>query len=88
MAWIRTHIVGCRSASIRRTPWIPMHADDIVGLRDGPIFDDNELVKEGSTIEINPEEYCYDWTDRKFYKVRIPDGWIYEGVIDYGGTDG
>ena len=86
MAWTKTHIVGCRVASIRRTPWIPLHDTDIVGIRDGPKFDSNEtLVQNGSVIEIDPEEICYDWTDRKFYKVRSPEGWIYEGVIDYGG---
>ena len=42
-------------------------------------------IQNGSVIEIDPEKICYDWTDRKFYKVRNPEGWIYEGVIDYGG---
>ena len=86
MAWIQTHVVGCRVASIRRTPWIPLHDKEIVGIRDGPKFDSDDLVvQNGSVIEIDPEEICYDWTDRKFYKVRNPEGWIYEGVIDYGG---
>lgn len=86
MAWTQTHVVGCRVASIRRTPWIPLHDKEIVGIRDGPKFDSGDLVvQNGSVIEIDPEEICYDWTDRKFYKVRNPEGWIYEGVIDYGG---
>ena len=86
MAWTQTHVVGCRVASIRRTPWIPLYDKEIVGIRDGPKFDSDDLVvQNGSLIEIDPSQICYDWTDRKFYKVRNPEGWIYEGVIDYGG---
>lgn len=85
MAWVKTSIVGCRSASIRRTPWIPLHDTEIVGIRDGPKMENDETnIQNGSVIEIDPEEICYDWTDKKFYKVRNPEGWIYEGVIDYG----
>ena len=86
MAWIKTHIVSCRTASIRRTPWIPLHDNEIVGIRDGPRFNDEDMqIENGSVIDIDPDEICYDWTNRKFYKVRNPEGWIYEGVIDYGG---
>lgn len=86
MAWTQTRITGCRVASIRRSPWIPLHDKEIVGIRDGPKKNDTEiLLQNGLTIEIDPDQVCYDWTDKKFYKVRNPDGWIYEGVIDYGG---
>ena len=85
MAWTKTRIVNCRVASIRRTPWIPLHDKDIVGIRDGPKLDyGDQTVQNGSIIEIDTEQVCYDWTDRKFYRVRNPDGWIYEGVVDYG----
>ena len=84
MAFTRTKIVNCRRASIRRTPWIPLHSDDIVGIRDGPI-ENSITVKTGDTIEIDSDHICYDWTGRKFYKVRNPKGWIYEGCIDLGG---
>lgn len=85
MSWIRVPIVNCKSASIRRTPWIPISEDDIVGIRDGPIEkESNLIVKTGEYIEIDPEQYTYSWTDRKFYKVRNPDGWIYEGCVDLG----
>lgn len=84
MAWTPVQIVNCKSASIRLVPWIPLHDKEIVGIRDGPT-ENQETVKSGSTIEIDPTVTCYDWTDRKFYKVRNPEGWIYEGVINYGG---
>lgn len=88
MPWTSTSIVNCRSASIRRTPWIPLRDSEIVGIRDGPIQNDL-TVQKGSTIDVDLEQICYDWTDRKFYKVRNPDGWIYEGCIDLGdSTDG
>lgn len=86
MAWTQTHVIGCRVASIRRTPWIPLHDKEIVGIRDGPKFDaDETLINNGESIDIDPDEICYDWTGKKFYKVRNPEGWIHEGVIDYGG---
>lgn len=85
MAWVNVHIVNCRTASIRRSPWIPIRETDITGIRAGPqIGKEQETIKKGSTIEIDPEQVCYDWTDKKFYKVRNPEGWIYEGVVDYG----
>ena len=82
MAYRRVKIVNCKTASIRRTPWIPLHDKEIVGIRDGPILEDDTIVKSGETVEVDPDVYCYDWTDRKFYRVRTPKGWIYEGVID------
>lgn len=86
MAWVKTQIINCRTASIRRTPWIPIRDTDIVGIRAGPQFGKKqETIENGSTIEIDPEQVCYDWTDKKFYKVHNPEGWIYEGVIDYSG---
>ena len=88
MAWIKTQIVNCKTASIRRTPWIPLHDKEIVGIRDGPKFENNnELIQNGSIIEIDPDQVCYDWTDKKFYKVRNPEGWIRDGVINYMGGD-
>lgn len=86
MAFRKASIVNCRRASIRRTPWIPLHAEDISGIRDGPI-EENSTVKKGDTIEIDTDEVTYDWTGRKFYKVRSPEGWIYEGCINIGGED-
>ena len=86
MAWTKTQIVGCRTASIRRMPWIPLRENEISGIRDGPRFGSEDIIiKNGSTVEIDPEQVCYDWTDRKFYKIRDPEGWIYEGVVSYGG---
>lgn len=49
MAWTQTHVTGCRVASIRRTPWIPLHDKEIVGIRDGPKFDADD------TSICNPE---------------------------------
>ena len=80
-------IVNCKSASIRKSPWIPLHDKEIVGVREGP-RDDASKVRSGQTIEIDDSEICYDWTDRKFYKVLRPDGWIYEGCIDLGDNHG
>ena len=86
MAWTQTHVTGCRVASIRRTPWIPLHDKEIVGIRDGPKFDADETqINNGESIDIDPDKICYDWTGRKLYKVCNPEGRIHEGVIDYGG---
>lgn len=87
MAYKRVTIVNCKTASIRRTPWIPLYDKEIVGIRDGPVYNDDSLVKAGESIEIDPDNICYDWKNRKFYKVRIPDGWVYEGVISLGDGD-
>ena len=84
MAFTQVTIANCRRASIRNTPWIPMRRKEIVGIRDGPI-DDGNTVKHGETIDVDLTDICYDWTGRKFYKVRNPAGWIYEGCIDIGG---
>lgn len=86
MSWVRVPIVNCKSASIRRTPWIPLRDEDIVGIRDGPEKMSN-TIKTGDHVEIDTSQFCYDWTDRKFYKVRNPEGWIYEGCVDLGGED-
>lgn len=83
MALKTVKIVNCKKASIRSTPWIPWRDEDIVGVRDGPNSNEHS-IKIGSTITIDTDVTCYDWTDRKFYKVSNPDGWIYEGCIDYG----
>ena len=87
MALRKVTIVNCRKASIRRTPWIPWHDKDLTGVRDGPSIV-NGSVKMGDSIEIDTEQISYDWTGRKFYKVLHPKGWIYEGCIDLGDSDG
>ena len=84
MAYTQVIIANCKRASIRNKPWIPMRRKEIVGIRDGPTDNDN-TVKAGDTIDVDLEDVCYDWTDRKFYKVRNPEGWIYEGCINIGG---
>jgi len=86
MSWTRVPIVNCKSASIRRVPWIPLCKDDIVGIRDGP-EKKIDTVNSGDLVEIDVGQFCYDWTDRKFYKVRNPEGWIYEGCVDLGGKE-
>lgn len=74
--FITTTIVNCKTASIRRIPWVSLFDHDIVGEK-----------KNGETIEINPNHICYDKTDRKFYKTRNPRGWIHDGVISYRGGE-
>ena len=86
MAFRKASIVNCRRASIRRTPWIPLHAEEISGIRDGPINKEGSVLK-GDTIEIDTDEVSYDWTGRKFYKVINPEGWIYEGCVSIVGGD-
>lgn len=66
-------IANCKTASIRRIPWVTPYRYDIVGEK-----------KLGDCIEIDEDEICFDNTDRKFYKTINPKGWIHEGVIDYG----
>lgn len=83
MALRKVQIVNCKSASIRRTPWIPLHAEDIVDIKSSMRNSDSK-VPSGTTIEIDTDQICYDWTDRKFYKVKNPHGWIYEGCINLG----
>jgi hypothetical protein len=84
MKYVKTRIVNCKSASIRLAPWDAERSKEIVGIRDGPHEEDGSITA-GTVIDINPQEVCYDWTGRKFYKVRNPEGWIYEGVVDYVG---
>ena len=83
MAIRKVQIVNCKSASIRKTPWIPRHSKDIVDIKKAMSSPDS-IVTNGDTIEIDTEDICYDWTGRKFYKVKHPHGWIYEGVINLG----
>lgn len=83
MSWVRVPIANCKTASIRRTPWIPLRDADISGIRDGPTLTDDN-VKLGDYVEVDVEQICYSWTDKKFYKVRNPEGWIYEGCINLG----
>lgn len=84
MPFTQVTIANCRRASIRRTPWIPMRRKEIVGIRDGPL-DKTNTAELGESIDVDLDDICYDWTGRKFYKVRNPVGWIYEGCIDIGG---
>jgi hypothetical protein len=86
MAWRKVQIVNCKSASVRQTPWIPLHDKEIVGIRDGPELKNNDTIKQGDTIDIDPDQFVYSWVDRKYYKTRDPDVWIYEGVVDFGGN--
>lgn len=66
-------IANCKTASIRRAPWIPSLDEDVVG-----------EVRNGETVAVNIDDICYDWKDRKFYKVNqgALEGWIFEGVIN------
>ena len=84
MSWTRVRVANCKAASIRRTPWITQHDKDVVGIRDGPTKTDPITITSGDSIEIDLNDICYSWTGRKFYKVRNPEGWIYEGCIDIG----
>lgn len=86
MAWRTVHIANCKTASIRKTPWIPLYDKVITGIRDGPTNKDN-TIKMGESIEIDINNTCYDWTGRKFYATKRPKGWIHEGVIDLGDTN-
>lgn len=81
VSFIKVRVVNCIKASIRKTPWIPLHDKDIVGVRDGPNSTTSE-VKMGDILEVDLDNICYDWTGRKFYAVRLPRGWVYEGVIE------
>lgn len=72
MAYIKTKIANCRTASIRKVPWIPAIDEEIV-----------EELPNGSSIDINPDNVAFDWKDRKFYRTKNPKGWIHEGVVEY-----
>lgn len=72
MEYIIAKIANCRTASIRKFPWLTYLDEEIVA-----------EVPEGDTVEIDPDDICYDWTDRKFYRTKNPSGWIHEGVIEY-----
>lgn len=86
MSYIKTRIIGCKKASIRRYPWIPLQEKDIVDVKEN-VNNDLDIVSIGSTLEIDPSVISYSWTGRKFYKVKTPDGWIYEGCVSYKGGD-
>ena len=66
-------IANCRAASIRKSPWIPDHADDVI-----------EIKKRGEEIEVDQTDICYDWKDRRYFRTRHPKGWICEGVVERG----
>ena len=74
MALVWTRIANCRKASIRKFPWVTPFDKEIVGEK-----------KRGDPIEIDTSKICYDWKDRKFYRTMNPEGWIHDGVIEYGG---
>ena len=86
MSFRPAQVVNCKKASIRRTPWIPLHDEEISGYMDGS-SDDSKTVSSGKTIDIDTEEVVYDWTGRKFFKVKRPKGWIYEGCVKIGGDN-
>lgn len=81
MGYTTVRIVNCKKASIRRTPWITWHNKDMSGVLDGPLHTSDDF-KKGDELDVDFDSFCYDWTGRKFYKVRMPKGWIYEGVIE------
>lgn len=72
MAFVKTEIVNCKLASIRRKPWLTIVDDDTIGVK-----------RKGDTIEIDPMSISYDWKDKKFYRTRNPNGWIYSGCVAY-----
>lgn len=84
MGYKRVQIANCHLACIRKAPWNTEEELDIVGYKKGPRHN-STINRSGEFIDIDPTDVCYDWQGRKFYKVRSPEGWIYEGVIDFGG---
>ena len=84
MGYTKVQITNCHLACIRKAPWNTEEELDIVGYKKGPRVN-SKNSRAGDFIEIDPTDICYDWQGRKFYKVRAPEGWIYEGVINLGG---
>ena len=68
MSLAKVRIINCRRASIRKHPWIPLKEKDIVDTVDGSDAI-NDTVKKGSYITIDLDNICYDWKNRKFYKI-------------------
>lgn len=78
MSLTNATIANCKRASIRKAPWITPFAEDIV-----------ETIEQGKIVAIDQNDFAYDWTGRKFYKVPKFKGWIHDGCIDLGDdTDG
>ena len=74
MAFVPATICNCKTASIRRAPWIPRFEFD----------EPSDVVEEkklGEEIKIDKEDTCYDWHDRLYYRVANPKGWVHEGVV-------
>lgn len=72
MHLIKVKIINCKTASVRKHPYLPLYANDIIA-----------ELKNGDDVTIDPGNVCYNWQGRKFYKTRNPNGWIYSGIIDY-----
>lgn len=75
---VATTVSNCRTASIRKAPWIPHYK----------FHEEADVICEkrrGDEIKIDLDRVCYDWQDRKFYRTVWPKGWIHEGVVDVGG---
>lgn len=71
MAFQNKKIANCRTASIRKAPWIAECIDDVV-----------QTKKRGEQVEVDPSDICYDWTDRVYFRTKNPKGWIHEGVLE------
>lgn len=82
MSYTKAKIVKCKKASIRMHPWITPNDRDIVATVDGPVCKGGS-TEEGSTIRVDLNTFCYDRCGRKFYKVSTPEGWIFEGCLDF-----
>ena len=80
MSFTKARIANCSKASIRKKPWDPNEDKELVGLKDGPLSAGTK-IDQGDVVYVNLDDICYDWTGRKYYKVRRPEGWIPEGVI-------
>lgn len=76
MPYVAAKITNCKTASIRKCPWIPYFNEHVVG-----------VISNGDVIDIDVNNVCYDWVDRKYYKTRNPNGWIHDGVVEFSGGD-
>lgn len=83
MAFEKVKVINCKRAAIRQDPWDIKDSND----SDASFESTAEEVKGGDTIEVDFAVSCYSWIDRRYYKVKKPDGWIYEGCVERGGSD-
>ena len=74
MGFVRTRIANCRTASVKKAPWIPIEEDEVVGEK-----------CRGDPVDIDPDTFVYDWEGDLFYKIKDPDGWINKGCVEYEG---